>query len=602
MRQEPKTIVIRTTVDDLLNYISTTEAPFIRVIWPKALLAATSVASMWMYVTPSMAAGEREHGEIGKWLQLVGNTSCAALVVFNIGGHYIGLLESSRDTLRFLKTQAAGFEKNQPANPNWVKNFFKKLKDNQLHILILAGLTATPLMAAAAAYPDWDAESETLLGAKMAVTFSVYTLIHTLPISLILNVDWLNFLLVKVPKFIITLPIKLPVAIGKAAYHLCCAKSNNPALVITERELQQQLKQNAALQAHIANTLWALTDQLKTHGFTKKGYCSYTPLPITDEENGIASTNLILSAAEVITANKSLLSHTDTTSQTSWLKQCGSYLYSGVRNVFGAAGSALVGASLFGYLSANWELFLEWTGGSTLGTIALLGCPAIVSEVLVMYYGHRAFSLAFDFVSNLITGKGQMPYPFKLNFGLSTAFLSSTYFLNAFAYGTALQLTHDTCDPSIYGRIGCDALEFASKWGLITYGCINMAELVEKLVEPVALRYGSKEQKEFVKILNELKRLAALITQLAPKECKQMLDSIENPKLLDVLGLVKNPDGTVQARSTVNPEPTAKPPESTTTKEPAGPSFGEQCRKLFCFGYGATTPPAPNASYQSLSS
>lgn len=525
-----------TTFDDLLKYIATTDAPFAHSLWSKAILSLTSLASTWMYVVPSMKAGEREQGEAGKWLQLFGNTSCAALVVFNIGGHYIGLLETAQDKAKLL-TKNPAFGEIKLTETSCHQTFIQKLKKNQLHILILAGLTATPLAAAAWFYKDWDAEPTALLGAKTGVTFGVYTLIHTLPISLILNVNWLNFLLVKVPKFVLTFPI----IVGKSAYQHLCTKNYRPVPDEAERELQQ----NIALRTHVVNALYALVEQFKTTGFTKSG-CCHTPLPLAGTLE-----NLIAPHTEE-TDEESLLPQT--TTPTSLVAQCGHFFYAGWRNLFGAAGSLLVGASIFGYLKVNYNLFYALLEGSTFGALALIAGPAIVSEVLCMYYGQRAFSLAYDYLTSCLAGKGQMPYAFKLNFGVSSLFLGVTYFLNYFSYGTALQLTHDTCEPDVYGQFACTLLEFASKWGIIVYGCINLAELVEKLVEPVALRFGSKEQKQFVKALNDLKRLAALIDQLDPNCFKKLLATIDKPELLSALKLVKNEDGTVSPKTATKPE------------------------------------------------
>lgn len=531
------------TFDDLLKYIETTDAPFAHSLWPKAILSITSLASMWMYVIPSMKAGEREDGEAGKWLQLVGNTSCAALVVFNIGGHYIGLLEASRDKAQSLIEQYLTSKTAPRAATSGCSTLSHKLKKNQLHILILAGLTATPLAAAAWFYKDWPQEPDALLGAKTSVTFGVYSLIHTLPIALILNVDWLNFLLVKVPKFVLTWPL----IVGKSAYQHLCIQHHQRLADETTREQQQ----NIALRAHVVHTLSALIEQFKTTGFTKKG-CCHIPLPTPD---ALAD---LLAPHNTATDTESLLPHA--TIPPSFLAQCAHFLSSGIRNVFGAAGALLVGASVFGYLKVNYNLFYELLEDSTIGALALLAGPAVVTEVLCMYYGQRAFALAYDYVTSCVASKGQMPYAFKLNFGVSTLFLGITYFLNYFSYGTALQLTHDTCEPDVYGKFACAMLEFASKWGIIVYGCINMAELVEKLVEPIALHFGSKEQKEFVKALNDLRRLAALIDQLDPECFKKLVNTIDKPELLTALKLVKDPE-TGAVSPEVKPEtyPSAKP-------------------------------------------
>lgn len=527
-----------TTFDDLLKYIATTDAPFAHSLWPKAILSLTSLASTWMYVAPSMKAGEREQGEAGKWLQLLGNTSCAALVVFNIGGHYIGLLEALRDMLCFLKEQGENIGENFATDPiGCCKKFLCELKKIKPRILLLSDVTAMPLAAAALFYRDWDTEPEALLIVKMLITLGVYTLIHTLPISLILNVDWLNFLLVKVPKFVLTFPI----IVGKSAYQHLCTKNYRPVPDEAERELQQ----NIALRTHVVNALYAVVEKFKATGFTKKG-CCYIPLPIVGTLE-----NLIAPHTEE-TDEESLLPQA--TAPTSLVAQCGHFFYAGWRNLFGAAGSLLVGASIFGYLKVNYNLFYASLEGSTFGALALIAGPAIVTEVLCMYYGQRAFSLAYDYLTSCLAGKGQMPYAFKLNFGVSSLFLGVTYFLNYFSYGTALQLTHDTCEPDVYGQFACTLLEFASKWGIIVYGCINLAELVEKLVEPVALRFGSKEQKQFVKALNDLKQLAALIDQLDPNCFKKLLATIDKPELLSALKLVKNEDGTVSPKTATKPE------------------------------------------------
>ena len=517
------------TFDDLLKYIETTASPFAHSLLPKTILSLTSLASMWMYVIPSMKAGEREDGEAGKWLQLIGNTSCAALVVFNIGGHYIGLLDASQDKAKFLAKQFPSSAEAPLVETGCWSTFSQKLKKNQLHILILAALTATPLAAAAWFYKDWDTEPQALLSVKTGVTFGVYTLIHTLPISLILSVDWLNTLLVKVPKFLLCCPI----IVGKSAYQHLRTRNYRHLPDETERELQQ----NLAVRAHVVNVLYALVEQFKKTGFTKQG-CCHTPLLMAS-----AALEDLIAPRTANTDEENLLPHE--ISPASLMAQCAHFLYSGIRNVFGAAGALLVGASVYGYLKVNYNLFYELLEDSTFGALALLAGPAVVTEVLCMYYGQRAFSLAYDFLTSCFAGKGQMPYAFKLNFGVSSLFLGVTYFLNYFSYGTALQLTHDTCEPDVYGQFACTLLEFASKWGIIVYGCINMAELVEKLVEPIALRFGSKEQKQFVKALNDLKRLAALIDRLDPECFKKLLVSMENSALLNTLKLVKHADGAV---------------------------------------------------------
>ena len=525
----PRTLKDTTAVSftDLLNHIQKTPAPFASAWRPKLLLSLTSIANMWMYVVPSIKAGEREQGEMGKWLQLAGNTSCAALVVFNIGGHYIGLLEASRDAIQFLKSHSA-----IPINePGTLTKLLNKLKKNQLHILFLAALTATPLAAAAWFYKDFANEPEALMGGKIGITFGVHTLIHTLPISLILNVDWLNFLLIKIPKYVITFPF----IVGENIYRHCCTKTRYAKFDAAEQALQQK----AALRAQVANELYMLSEKFKDMVFTKKGHC-YAP-DVTAYQ-GLTLEQLI----DMISNPHETSALLPAEQHTSWLGTCGHYIYSEVRNLFGSAGSTLVGASIFGYLNVNYNLFYELLERSTFGALALLAGPAIVTEVLTMYYGWRAFTLAYDYLASCFSGKGQMPYAFKLNFGVSTLFLGITYFLNYFSYGTALQLTHDTCNPKTYGAIGCNLFEIASKWGIIVYGCINLAELVEKLVEPVARLCGSKNQKQFVEILNNLRRLAKLIDQLDPDCCQKLLNSIDNSNLLSALKLAKNAeDGAV---------------------------------------------------------
>lgn len=346
----------------------------------------------------------------------------------------------------------------------------------------------------------------------------------------ILNVGWLNYLLVKIPKFVLTFPI----IVSKSAYHHLCTKNFRRVPDAAELELRQ----NIALRTHVVNVLCALVENFKTTGFKKSGFCRYTPLPISDSLEYLIAPN-----TESTDDTASLLPHE--TESASLVTQCTHFLYSGIRNVFGSAGSLLVGASIFGYLKVNYNLFYELLEDSTFGALALLAGPAIVTEVLCMYYGWHAFSLAYDYLTACLAGKGQMPYSFKLNFGVSSLFLGVTYFLNYFSYGTALQLTHDTCEPDIYGRFTCALLEFASKWGIIVYGCINLVDLVKLLTEWTAKHYGSEEQKQFVAALDNLTRLAALIDQLDPECFKKLLATIEKPELLSSLKLTKNADGSV---------------------------------------------------------
>jgi hypothetical protein len=193
-------------------------------------------------------------------------------------------------------------------------------------------------------------------------------------------------------------------------------------------------------------------------------------------------------------------------------------------------GAVLTGASVAGYIKVNYDVFNEMFGGRVPLTVAALIFPVVTTEVMTFYFGYQGFKGAYDLLVSFLRCHAKTPYPFKLNPILSGVFLGITYFLNCFGYGTALQLVDDTFPETTFVGVHkvLDPIVIA---GLLTYGFINMAQLLEKLVEPVAKRFGSVEQKNLLEVVSFLKRTAALIERMKPEQVEQLLKNTPEQNL-----------------------------------------------------------------------
>lgn len=540
--------------------------------WPFGILSLTALASTWMYIAPSLKEGEAEGGA-WKWLQLIGNTGAAAFVVFNVGGHYIDLLKASQDALSYLK-------KNNLIEPKVAKKVSgvlskllyqatrvakgaaSKIRATKLDILIIAALTAIPLATAAWSYKDFDKESNVLLALKTLVTFWVYTLIHTLPVSLILEVPWLNFLLVKIPMS--------PFILLRHVYIKCAWSGER---LESNRAEQQELKAQAAIRLQMVGSINALISRIQQGLGFKHDQCWFTPkLPenykLPADVNSAEDSELFAWLAGVF----AFYGDVSAPANYSSVRNCLSSVNRSVRGVWGSAGAGLAGSCLIGYLKLNYDLFYRLLNNSVFGALCLMVPPAVASEVLTLYFGWLAFAGSYDFVAKWLTCNPYVPYSFKLKPILSIFPLTITWFLTCCGYGTAVQLVRDSFDPDKYGQLTCDILAAMTKYGLIVYGLINGVQLVEKIAVPAAGRFGSADQKQLVKMLDILQRLAALVAQLEPRLLQKVLVTL-NEGQLALFGLTKAGD-----EIQIKPQETL--PSPTVVVRPTN-SFWSNCCSFF---------------------
>ena len=568
---------------ELLRYVVTTKQPLGNPLWSFAMLTPVALASMWMYIRPSWKAGMDEGGLPMAVLQLIGNTGSAGLVVYNIGGHYLGLIKASRDALLYLKThnlitsreftEAANYmEKISKILASKGRSFLKKLRTSKLDILAVSTIISFPLAAAALFYKDYDTEPKGLMLLKGAVTLAVNTLIHTLPVSLILNIPWLNTLLIKIPT--------APFTFVSYLYRRCIWTKNKRI----QYQLEQQLRlEQKSLRLHMLNKIYALVAQMQNNGFSRQG-CSYTvklPPNVQDllvnvmEKRNISEQDMptLLALLPIIAEFYAKPSTATTTqSQHTTIYQYLGYLNTGLRSLAGMAGALLIGGSVAGYAKVNYDLYNKEIGSQAV-SIALITPTVAAMEVLCGYFGWAAFSGAYDFIANLVTCRPQTPYVFKLNPILSGFFLATTWTIGYFGYGTALQLVHDTFDPKIYGKILCDLLAISAKYGIIVYGFINFAQLVEKLVEPIVkfkFSGSSAATQQYLFMLNSLRRMAALIDELTPTTLQEILNTITDPKILETFDLEITTRDERSYTATVTTEQLVRPiPPTTQTNSPS---------------------------------
>ncbi|MFA6409120.1 MAG: hypothetical protein WCW01_02975 [Gammaproteobacteria bacterium] len=521
----------------LLEYLATTPAPLAKAWWHYVILGFGALGCTIMYVTPSIRVGT-EHPETGgPVLQVMGNTSMAALVVPNIGTYYFNLLDASLDAKRFeIQYHLSTPEERQ----NCFNAAIQWLRKLQLDVPILSLCVACPYLAVAlySKYKDWADEPDAVVHAKAAVTYLVNAITHTLPISLLLNVPWLNFLLVKVVGGFAYWPVR-----GVMEARNCCL---GPQVIETERLRQVKLDEQTNLQMHLSRLFSGLAERVKRQGFSGKG-CCFKPKKLEKMPN---DAHTLLDWLE-----KLLGTYPETMDKTSLRKAYCYCVREGLGQIVGGVGAIVVGGSVSGYLKVNYDVFNKMFGGNTALTIALMVFPILTTEVLTGYFGYYGFKGAYDFIRH-----PKMPYSFKLNPILSAVFLTTTYFLNCFAYGTALQLVEDGFPESTFG-ITHKVFDAITIVGLLVYGFINMAQLLEKLVEPTAKRFGSQEQKDILETITFLRRAADIVKSMKPAELEKLLKNTPEQNL-KALGFDKLATGEVvvlQKETTTQIVPAARP-------------------------------------------
>jgi hypothetical protein len=513
---------------ELLRYVFSTKEPLNNPLWALLIRGSLATASTVLYPVPSWKAGQAEGGNLMACAQVIGNVTCGFLVTYSISGYYVRLLIATKDVSRYLKQNNLVNKINTKTISAYCQNLFKKLHDTKFDILIVAGLTALPLTAAAISYqgftnaPDWL--STLILIVKGGCTFVAYTPGHVLAILVITQ----NIV---AKTILITIPFA-PFSLARHIYH---------KMFWSERDFQETAttERQKKLQNIVCSKLLGLVNEMKVFGFQRKG-CSYEPKIIAGE---------IYTKTEQLLAMFELYKKPTPKSSQFWFWRCLSYFNTGARAICGFAGSLLVGSSISGYIAANYELFYKLIN-SVVGAFLLVGPPTIASEVLTIYFGWMAITKAYDFLSKIFTCHPETPYAFKLAPFVSSIYLPIIYFLEYFSYGTALQLVHDKIGPQNCGEKLYSSLEFSAKYGIIIYGWINSTQFLEEIAEAVISRsrFSSKEKRAFLSSMNMLKRLAALINELEPSAVEKLLLTT-SPELLEKFDLKKTADDEIKPLS-----------------------------------------------------
>lgn len=514
------------TLLEYLDYLAKSEPPFAKNWTRECVLTLDAICAMLLYIKPCWLVGMKQMGLAGAILHEIGGLGSAAYVAVNVGGHYFDLLKASRDVTRFLRQRGKiSQEKAQHANSIFDQAEIEirkrsrsqkccdALKNPLPYILTVAAFTALPLAAAALFYRDWEGEADGWIWAKAAITFLVNTLTHTLPISIIFDVF-------------------------SNLFSKCCLKRAKHAPSLVE---QPQILSGIQLRSHLSTFFSSLPERLELLAVKKKSGCHWYELEsLHAPHNSTEFLHLIQRLYDPHISELNQHSKQVTRGLCGTLNTCS-------RFIIGWLGAGLATAGLLGFGAVTWKVFLEkLLYNSTLGASIVLAFSITPTIILTGYFGRQVFKDIYDWLYSLLSGHPQLPLFLKLSPKTYLTCLSFLVFLDAFGWGTALQLFDDTLGKMIDDDSFREFLRGIVIGGLIIYGLPNAAQATNKVIEAfLTTRFGSKDSKEFIKILRLLRdRSPAFFSHLKLEHLKQLEQFAQQTELenLQTLGLTKEPE------------------------------------------------------------